>query len=218
MSETLRRIEIPIIITIVCTLLQVVPYFVNVPPIETASDTFRSWMVLVATCSTLIGAITLTMGHSKTIQRQGKGWYFSVLTIVFMLAMILTGLPIPEVGLGEKNLVYDFCFKNILTPLGATMYSIIAFFLTAAAYRSFRARSLEATIVLIAGCLMICYNAPLMTVAWPGFTPIGDWIFSVPNMATMRAVIIGSALGAIALAVRALLGMERGYLRGGGEE
>jgi hypothetical protein len=34
----------------------------------------------------------------------------------------------------------------------------------------------------------------------------------------MRGVMIGAALGAIALAVRTLMGIERGYLRGGGEE
>jgi hypothetical protein len=98
------------------------------------------------------------------------------------------------------------------------MYSIIAFFITSAAYRTFRARNVEAALVLVAGILMVCKNAPVMTAFWAPFVNIGDWIFDVPNMSAMRAVIIGTALGAIALAVRTLLGMERGYLRGGGEE
>ena len=217
MSETLRRIEIPIAITIICTLLQIIPFYIQVEPLETFSDTFRSWMILVATCALFLGAASLTLLHSKKIQRKSTGWQFSVLIIISMIVIMLAGLPIPEIGLGDKNPVFDFLFMNILTPLGATMYSIIAFFITSAAYRTFRARSNEATVVLVAGILMICYNAPLMTSIWPGFTPIGDWIFSVPNMATMRAVIIGAALGAIALAMRVLLGIERGYLRGGEE-
>lgn len=218
MSETLRRVEIPIVITILCTLLQIIPFYIKVPPLEAASDTFRSWMILVATSSTFIGLITLIMIHSKTIQKQAKGWYYSVLMIIFMLAIVLSGLPIPEAGLGDKNSVFAFLFKNIYTPLGSTMYSIIAFFITSAAYRAFRARNIEAGLVLLSGLLMVCKNAPITTAIWPGFVTIGDWIFDVPNMSTMRAVIIGSALGAIALAVRTLLGMERGYLRGGGEE
>ena len=217
MSETLRRIEIPIAITIICTLLQIIPFYIQVEPLETFSDTFRSWMILVATCALFLGVASLGLLHSKKIQRKSMGWQFSVLTIVSMIVIMLAGLPIPEIGLGDKNPVFDFLFMNVLTPLGATMYSIIAFFITSAAYRTFRARSNEATVVLVAGILMICYNAPLMTSIWPGFTPIGDWIFSVPNMATMRAVIIGAALGAIALAMRVLLGIERGYLRGGEE-
>jgi hypothetical protein len=218
MSETLRRIEIPIAITILCTLLQIIPFYVNIPPLEAASDTFRSWMVLVATCSLFVGALTLSMLHTKIIQRRSEGWYFSVLVLVFMAAITITGLPIPEVGLGEANPVFDFLFRNILTPLGGTMYSIIAFFITSAAYRTFRARNVEAALVLVAGILMVCKNAPIMTAFWAPFVNIGDWIFDVPNMSAMRAVIIGTALGAIALAVRTLLGMERGYLRGGGEE
>ena len=215
MSETLRRIEIPIAITIICTLLQIIPFYIQVEPLEAFSDTFRSWMVLVATCALFLGAASLSVLHSKKIQRRSMGWQFSVLTIVSMIVIALAGLPIPEIGLGVKNPVFDFLFMNVLTPLGATMYSIIAFFITSAAYRSFRARSNEATVVLVAGILMICYNAPLLSVAWPPFIDIGDWIFSIPNMATMRAVIIGAALGAIALAMRVLLGIERGYLRGG---
>jgi len=217
MSETLRRIEIPIAITIFCTLLQIVPFYIAVEPLESFSDTFRSWMILVATCALFLGAASLSLLHSKKIQRRSTGWQFSVLTLVSMVVIMVTGLPIPEIGLGVDNQIFDFLFSNILTPLGATMYSIIAFFITSAAYRSFRARSTEATVVLVSGILMICYNAPLMTSLWPGFIPVGDWIFSVPNMATMRAVIIGSALGAIALAMRVLLGIERGYLRGGEE-
>jgi hypothetical protein len=64
---------------------------------------------------------------------------------------------------------------------------------------------------------MVMSNAPFFTATWPGFKTIGDWIFAVPNMATNRAVTIGAALGAIALAVRTLMGIERGYLRGGGD-
>ncbi|GAH30852.1 unnamed protein product, partial [marine sediment metagenome] len=45
-----------------------------------------------------------------------------------------------------------------------------------------------------------------------------NWIFDVPNTATMRGVMMGAALGAIALAVRTLMGIERGYLRGGGTD
>jgi len=215
MSETLRRIEIPIAITIFCTILQIVPFYIQVEPLEAFSDTFRSWMVLVATCALFLGMTSLALIHSKNIQKKSRGWQFSILTIASMIVITLAGLPIPEIGLGDQNPVFDFLFKNVLTPLGATMYSIIAFFITSAAYRSFRARSIEATIVLAAGILMICYNAPLMNVSFPPFIPIGDWIFSIPNMATMRAVIIGAALGAIALAMRVLLGIERGYLRGG---
>jgi hypothetical protein len=132
--------------------------------------------------------------------------------------MALTGLPFPEFGLGVNNTYYNWLFTNVQTPLGGTMYSILAFFITSAAFRAFRARNLEASIVLVAGTIMVMGNAPLITNALPFIADISLWIRQVPNLATMRGVMIGGALGSIALAVRTLMGIERGYLRGGGEE
>jgi hypothetical protein len=218
MAEILRRIEVPIGITIICTLLQIIPYYFNIPPLLAVSDLFRRWMLLVARWATFVGAVTLMIVHSKNVQQQKKGWPLSIIVVASIFLLLLPGLPIPEIGLGTKNAFFDYLFTYVYSPLGSTMYSIIAFFITSAAYRAFRARSVEAFLVLFAGILLICKNAPIMTYLWPPFVPIGNWIYDVPNMATMRAVIIGAAFGAIALAVRTLMGTERGYLRGGREE
>lgn len=98
------------------------------------------------------------------------------------------------------------------------MYSILAFFITSAAYRAFRARNFEAALILVAGTIVVMSNAPLFTSTFPAFIDAKNWIFDVPNASTMRGVLMGAALGAIALAVRTLMGIERGYLRGGGED
>jgi hypothetical protein len=218
MGETLKRIEIPIALTIIATLLQVIPYYFDIQPLEDAANTAANAVLIIVACATFIGVISIIQVHGKRVQRQAEGWYYSVLVIGFAVIMALTGLPIPEVGLGTDNPIYDFLFINVQTPLGGTMYSILAFFITSAAFRAFRARNLEASIVLICGTLMIAGNAPLLTNYIPFFRTAALWIRQVPNMATMRGVMIGAALGAIALAVRTLMGIERGYLRGGGEE
>jgi len=88
---------------------------------------------------------------------------------------------------------------------------------SSAAYRAFRARTLEAAILLVSGTIVMLANAPVGGSIWGGFTPLKDWIFDVPNMSTMRGITIGAALGALALGARTLMGKERGYLRGGGE-
>jgi hypothetical protein len=217
MSNVLRRIEIPIFLTIVATLLQVIPYYVDIPVINDAANWVNLWVLLVVAWATFIGPLSLMQVHGKTVQKRSKGWYFSVVVLVLTVVMSIAGLPIAEVGLGTTNAVYQWLFTYAQTPLSGTMYGIIAFFITSAAYRSFRAKNIEATIVLLAGLAMVMYNAPVFTATWPGFRTIGQWIYDIPNMATNRAVTIGAALGAIALAVRTLMGIERGYLRGGSE-
>lgn len=217
MSNVLRRIEIPIILTIIATLLQVIPYYINIPVINDTANTVNLWVLLVVAWATFIGPLSLMQVHGKAVQKRGKGWYFSVVVLAATIVMSITGLPIAEVGLGTTNAVYQWLFTYGQTPLSGTMYGIIAFFITSAAYRAFRAKNIEATLVLVAGLAMVMYNAPVFTASWPGFRIIGQWIYDVPNMATNRAVTIGAALGAIALAVRTLMGIERGYLRGGSD-
>ncbi len=217
MSNVLRRIEIPIVITIICTLLQVIPYYINFPALNDAANTVNLWVILIVAWATFIGPLSLMQVHGKAVQKRGKGWYFSVVVLIGTVVMAISGLPIGEIGLGTTNAVYQWLFTYGQTPLSGTMYGIIAFFITSAAYRAFRAKNIEATLVLVAGLAMVMYNAPVFTASWPGFRIIGQWIYDIPNMATNRAVTIGAALGAIALAVRTLMGIERGYLRGGSE-
>ena len=218
MSDVLRRIEIPIALTIIATLLQVIPYYFEIPALESAANTAGNGVLIIVACATFVGVISILQVHGKRIQRQSEGWYYSILVVGFTVIMSVTGLPLPEVGLSVNNSVYNWLFTNVQTPLGSTMYSILAFFITSAAFRAFRARNLESSIVLVAGTIMVMSNAPLITNYAPFIADIALWIRSYPNMATMRGVMIGAALGSIALAVRTLMGIERGYLRGGGEE
>ena len=210
--------EIPLLITAFCALLQVIPYYLNIPVIDAASGTMREWMLLVVNMAVFVGVISLGQVHGKRIQRKGENWPFSVVLIAFMVFMAIVGFPLENIGLGFKNNQYLFMFNNILNPLGGTMYSILAFFITSAAYRAFRARNWEAAFVLVSGIIVVMSNAPLFTSSMPFLITWKNWIFDVPNTATGRGVMIGAALGAIALAVRTLMGIERGYLRGGGEE
>jgi len=39
-----------------------------------------------------------------------------------------------------------------------------------------------------------------------------NWVMNVPNAAAQRGIIIGAALGAAAMSLRVLLGIERGHL------
>ncbi|MGW8178339.1 MAG: hypothetical protein ACWGQW_06175 [bacterium] len=178
MSNVLKRIEIPIALTIIATLLQVIPYYFDLAPVQSAANTMQTIVLIIVAMATFVGVISILQVHGKRIQRQSEGWYYSAIVVLGTLIMAITGLPLPEFGLGITNSI----------------------------------------IVLVAGTLMVMSNAPLFVNAFSPFADIGLWIRNVPNMATMRGVMIGAALGAIALAMRTLMGIERGYLRGGGEE
>jgi len=93
-----------------------------------------------------------------------------------------------------------------------TIFSLLAFFIASAAYRAFRLRTLEASVLLIVGTLMLLGRAPIGGAMWSGFPDIATWLMDVPNVAGQRAIMLGVAIGAISLCLRQLLGVERGYM------
>ena len=109
--------------------------------------------------------------------------------------------------------MYEFVF----VPMQATMFSLLAFFIASAAYRAFRARTVEATVLLVTAILMMLGRVPIGELLWAKFPEFTDWILNTPSMAVMRGIIIGVGLGMIATALRIIFGIERTYMGGGGD-
>ena len=110
---------------------------------------------------------------------------------------------------------FDWIYNNIYNPLSATMFAMLAFYVASASYRAFRARNREATLLLLAGFLVMLGRVPVGD-AITGFLPEGhrlsnlaDWIMNVPNKAGQRAIMIGIALGIVSTSLRLILGIER---------
>lgn len=110
--------------------------------------------------------------------------------------------------------LYDFLYS----PLVATMFSILAFYVASAAYRAFRARSVEGTMLLVAAFLVMIGRVSIGYVLYRKvgvpFPWIADWIMGVLNAAGQRAIMIGAALGIVSASLRMLLGLEQTYLGG----
>jgi hypothetical protein len=105
-------------------------------------------------------------------------------------------------------------YTQIIAPMNATVYSTLVFYIASAAYRAFRIRNIQATILLVSAVLMMLGRVPLGAMISPALPGIADWILSIPNVAGMRGIQIGAAFGGIATALRVLTGIERGYMGG----
>ncbi|WP_295182714.1 hypothetical protein, partial [uncultured Christiangramia sp.] len=72
-------------------------------------------------------------------------------------------LPFAETGkikqkkwgahLNTNGSLFYWIFDYIYTPLSATMFALLAFFVASASYRAFRIRNFEATLLLISGII-----------------------------------------------------------------
>ena len=101
------------------------------------------------------------------------------------------------------------------------MFALLAFFVASAAFRAFRAKNIEATLLLVTAFIVLLgqtYAGYLMTRGLPpsvaGLTIPGlsQLIQDVFTTAGQRAIMIGIALGIVATALKIILGVDRSYI------
>lgn len=216
MSQMLKR-ELVYAITGIVTVMMFVEYFFFFEA-QAWADMVRTWAVIIYNISLGLGAVRLTMAHSMNVQRKRENWAFSGILLAGLAIMLLTGLAgYFMTGQQTSNPIFNWLFNWVYTPLGATLYPITGFYIFSAAYRAFRARNIDAALMLIAGCFVILSNAPVGEAIWIGFATIGEWFRFTGQIPGMRTFALVGTLGMIAYGFRALLGKERGFYAGGEE-
>ena len=109
---------------------------------------------------------------------------------------------------------FKWLFDNVMVPLDATMFSLLAFFMASAAYRTFRARTPEATVLLIVAVIVMLGRVPIGEMLYKQMPQVSEWFMMVPTIAAKRGILFGVALGSIATSLRIILGIERSHLGG----
>lgn len=178
----------------------------------------QQWGLIVVACTYVLGMANVVQLHRRKLVRREQDWPYSIVLLACLAGM--AGLGIFHDHEGEAS-PFIWLYNNIYDPLASTMFALLAFFITSAAYRAFRARSTEAALLLGAAILVMIGQVPVGAAIWGpesflgGFPGIKDWIMDVPNLAGKRAVLMGAALGAISTGLRVILGLERAHLGGG---
>lgn len=193
---------------------------------QDALETFTtSWAVILTSAALILGILSALHHHWTKIRLRKPGFAYSIIMICCFSVMVIVGqFSIKWPGFSETGIksgsFFDWIFLNIFVPLEATMFSLLAFFIASAAFRAFRARSFEATALLIAGCVVMLGRVYLgEVIGIPGtdynLTNLSGWILNNPNAAAQRGILLGVLLSMFAISMRIIFGIERTYMGGG---
>ena len=203
--------QIPLLIVIVLGFIFAIHTFVPHKVSADFFDWYQTWIKAISPFMVLLGIMSLTMVHSTKIKRKVPNWQYSVVTL---LSLVGTG-AVGFIWGTQEGTPFMWLFKNVQMPMGATMFSLLAFYIASAAYKAFRARSAEATVLLVAAMIVMLGQVPIGIKISKWIPEISSWILNVPNLAAKRGIALGVGLGMTATSLKILLGIERTYLGGG---
>ncbi len=214
------RRQVPLILCFVFGVVMMLTQFSPHSFSQGIYEEVLSWALIISPFMLVLGTVTLIQTHVARIRRRTEHWQYSFIIFAGILLMVVIGIPF-----GPQHPIFVWLFNNVQVPMDATMFSLLAFFIASAAYRAFRARTFEASLLLVTALIVMLGNVPIGDLFWNtvlsglpwdnGLSDTKQWILDNPNLSARRGIILGVSLGAISQSIRILLGIERSYLGGG---
>ena len=150
---------IPLIIAALVGVLMIATCFV--PYTEKWGADAMDMFIVLASAAMVLGAGNLVLLNLSKISGKREGWGFAVITLLAFFVTLVIGLakigalPTPASpgnawsgSVVQEGTPFWWIFKFGITPLTATMFAMLAFYIASAAFRAFRAKNLEATLLL----------------------------------------------------------------------
>jgi hypothetical protein len=205
------RREIPIFITIAVGWIMVLDFFF--PRMSAAATHMRDWTLILIAVSQMLGVYNVARINLEKVSRRHKDAPYALVLLAALVVMIILGVMPTNWGGGiVQGTMFDTLYNRMYVPMQGTMFSLLAFFIASAAYRAFKIRSPEATMLAVTAVIIMLGQVPIGSLVWDGLPGLSAWIMNVPNLAAKRAILIGAALGAVATGMKVILGLERNYV------
>ncbi len=208
--------QIPILIVAVVGTLTLFGWFIEEPNIEAfVNDDATQWYDILASFAIILGGLNLMKLQMQKVAKQRKGWQYSLVAIGGFIFAITAGFVIKGVDdsvalwgahVTTEGSLFKWMFDYMFAPMSATMFSLLAFFVASASFRAFRIRNFEATLLLVAGIIIMIGRVPLGSVISSWFVMyllvliagIGVNTWKKDKMITFGTVAVGLAAVTIA--------------------
>jgi hypothetical protein len=198
----------PLLVTFVVGTALVAMFFIPHHKVQEGQSVLLDWANVVYAFALILGSLSLWASHQRKFLSRAEGWPYSFVTLAALAFVTIAGVV---QGVEEGTLVNRY-YNMVNSPLASTMFALLAFFIASAAFRAFRARNAEATLLLGTAIIMMIGRVSVGEFLWSGFPPVTEWLLDVPNLAAKRAIALGIGLGAVSTALKIILGIDRSYL------
>lgn len=212
--------ELPLFLTAVIGLFMILSFFVPHQFVSVPADFLQQCAVIVVAFGYVLGGANVLRVNFDGIYKRQPDWPYKIVLAGSLLVTVFFGLKEGRTW-QDPSSVSMWIYNQLYSPMGATMFALLAFFIASAAFRAFRIRTMEAGLLAAAALIVMMGRVPIgdvMTQWLPEPLRLGavqDWIMNFPQNAAKRAVLIGAAMGVMATGLRVILGIERSYLGGG---
>lgn len=171
-------------------------------------------VTVVGAIAVIVGVLNLIGVHMRKIRPfSGTSLYslITILTLLIILALhILERLGVLKVNLpsaSETPLVSLRLMDALQVTVESALAGLLFFFLVFAAYRMLRRRVTVWGILFVVTLVIVLIGQ--YQPAGTFFAALNDWIIQVPVNAGTRGLLIGIAIGTVAVGARVLLGQDR---------
>jgi hypothetical protein len=168
-----------------------------------------------------LGVYSLVRIHAGKVTRKKEDYGYSIVTLVAMCVMVVLGILDKAHPNAYNHAVFKIVYEGAFDSLNGTMFSMVAFYIVSAAFRAFRVRSKEATLLLVSACLIMLGQITLGQALTNGIPNTGfganfkleniaTWILTRVNSPAVMGIEFGIGIGALATSLRFWLSLERG--------
>lgn len=212
----LLRQKVPLVIAFVVGIVMILQYYVPTHLSNQVGARAADGFIIIKGLLIFLGIASLLHTHFRKVTRKEAGWGYSIIMFAGLAMMLFAGFY--SKGSLDGGTPYKWMYDYTMSPLSATLFSILAFFIASAAFRAFRARSLDATLLLLAAVIVMFAKVPWgeyftgLVLGPDAAKETVAWIMQVPNVAATRGILIGVALGIVITSLKIIFGIERSYL------
>ena len=160
--------QIPILIVAFVGSLTLFGWFISEPTIkEFVEDDATQWYNILASFAAILGSLNLIKIQAQKVLYQKPGWGYSMIAVLGFIFAIVAGFFIKGTNVewgahvSSDGTLFKWMFDYVFSPMSATMFSLLAFFVASASYRAFRIRNFEATLLLVSGIIIMVGRVPI---------------------------------------------------------